>query len=61
MTGPENTPYENGLYHGKLIFPKDYPFKPPAIYMLTPSGRFKTNTKVFPSLFFYCSFLSSIL
>lgn len=31
-----------GAYWGKLKFPKDYPFKPPQIQMITPNGRFKT-------------------
>lgn len=35
-----------GYYHGKLIFPKDYPFKPPRIMMMTPNGRFQTNTRL---------------
>ncbi|KAK4880548.1 hypothetical protein RN001_008694 [Aquatica leii] len=46
VTGPESTPYEGGCYHGKLVFPKEFPFKPPAIYMITPNGRFKTNTRL---------------
>lgn len=46
VTGPENTPYEGGLYHGKLVFPREFPFKPPSIYMITPNGRFKTNTRL---------------
>jgi len=46
VTGPENTPYEGGLYFGKLVFPRDFPFKPPAIYMITPNGRFKVNQKL---------------
>ncbi|XP_030748123.1 ubiquitin-conjugating enzyme E2 J2-like [Sitophilus oryzae] len=46
VSGPENTPYEGGYYHGKLVFPRDFPFKPPAIYMITPNGRFKTNKKL---------------
>lgn len=46
VIGPENTPYEGGYYHGKLIFPSEFPFKPPSIYMLTPNGRFKTNKKL---------------
>jgi ubiquitin-conjugating enzyme E2 J2 len=28
---------------GKIKFPPAYPFKPPAIYMLTPNGRFETD------------------
>ncbi len=34
IKGPENTPYEGGYYHGKLVFPREFPFKPPAIYMV---------------------------
>lgn len=46
ITGPPDTPYEGGQYHGVLLFPADYPFKPPAIKMMTPNGRFKTNTRL---------------
>ncbi|XP_011499227.1 PREDICTED: ubiquitin-conjugating enzyme E2 J2-like [Ceratosolen solmsi marchali] len=46
IKGPENTPYEGGFYHGKLVFPVEFPFQPPSIYMTTPNGRFKVNTKL---------------
>ena len=46
ISGPADTPYAGGQYHGKLIFPSDYPYKPPAIMMLTPNGRFNTNTRL---------------
>ncbi|KAB7495162.1 Ubiquitin-conjugating enzyme E2 J2 [Armadillidium nasatum] len=46
VEGPEDSPYEGGYYHGKLIFPVEYPFRPPSILMMTPSGRFKTNTRL---------------
>jgi len=46
VAGPEKTPYEGGIYHGKLVFPREFPFKPPSIYMVTPSGRFKVNTRL---------------
>lgn len=46
VTGPPNSPYEGGLYHGKLVFPREFPFKPPSIYMITPNGRFKCNTRL---------------
>ena len=36
IKGPTDTPYYGGSYHGKLIFPSEYPYKPPAIMMLTP-------------------------
>ena len=38
--------YDGGFYHGKLIFPPQYPMKPPGIMFFTPSGRFETNKRV---------------
>jgi ubiquitin-conjugating enzyme E2 J2 len=46
LTGPPDTPYEGGQYWGTLTFPSDYPFNPPAIRMLTASGRFQVNTRL---------------
>lgn len=46
VRGPGESPYYGGLYHGKLVFPSEFPFKPPAIYMITPNGRFKTETRL---------------
>ncbi|CCC70330.1 hypothetical protein NCAS_0E02600 [Naumovozyma castellii] len=46
ITGPPDTPYKDGQYHGTLTFPSDYPYKPPAIRMITPNGRFKENTRL---------------
>ncbi|CAI2347048.1 unnamed protein product [Caenorhabditis sp. 36 PRJEB53466] len=46
IIGAPKTPYEGGIYQGKLLFPKDFPFKPPAILMITPNGRFQTNTRL---------------
>eukprot|EP00123_Amoebidium_parasiticum_P002107 comp13349_c0_seq1/m.8793 comp13349_c0_seq1/g.8793 ORF comp13349_c0_seq1/g.8793 comp13349_c0_seq1/m.8793 type:complete len:241 (-) comp13349_c0_seq1:326-1048(-) len=50
ITGPEDSVYAGGFYHGKLLFPQDYPFKPPSIVMITPSGRFQCNTRLCLSL-----------
>jgi len=44
LEGPPDSPYHGGWYHGRLRFPKEYPFKPPEIVMITPSGRFEVNT-----------------
>ena len=46
LEGPPNTPYEGGWYWGRLKFPPEYPFKPPSILMVTPSGRFRPNTRL---------------
>lgn len=45
-TDDEKSPYRGGFYHGKLIFPKEYPYKPPGVMMLTPNGRFKPNRRL---------------
>ena len=39
-------PYKGGVYHGKLVFPSEYPMKPPKVMMLTPNGRFEVNTQI---------------
>ena len=44
--GLKDCPYEDGFYLGKISFPEDYPFKPPAISMLSKSGRFKLNRPI---------------
>jgi len=46
MRGPPQTDFEGGLYHFRIILPAEYPFRPPSIMMLTPSGRFETNTQI---------------
>ncbi|KHJ91135.1 ubiquitin--protein ligase [Oesophagostomum dentatum] len=46
IKGSPDTPYEGGYYYGKLVFQPDFPWKPPAICMLTPNGRFETNTRL---------------
>ena len=48
--GREDTPYEDGMYHGRLVFPPTFPFGPPKILFLTPNGRFKVNERICFSL-----------
>jgi ubiquitin-conjugating enzyme E2 J2 len=43
-------PYSGGIYHGKIVFPTEYPLRPPSIQMMTPSGRFQTNTRICMSM-----------
>ena len=40
VAGPANSVYEGGVYHGRVLLPKDYPGSPPRVQVLTPSGRF---------------------
>jgi ubiquitin-conjugating enzyme E2 J1 len=46
ILGPRGTEFEGGIYHGRIQLPAEYPFKPPSFMMLTPSGRFETQTKI---------------
>ncbi|KAI0664429.1 UBC-like protein [Cubamyces menziesii] len=46
IRGPPDSPYAGGEYHGVLLFPSEYPFKPPGIKMFTPSGRFQPDKKI---------------
>uniref|UniRef100_A0A7S0CKE4 UBC core domain-containing protein n=1 Tax=Proboscia inermis TaxID=420281 RepID=A0A7S0CKE4_9STRA len=46
FSGPLNSPYEDGYYHGRVLLPKSYPLSPPRIQLLTPNGRFLTGTDI---------------
>mmetsp|Transcript_32649 Transcript_32649/g.79934 ORF Transcript_32649/g.79934 Transcript_32649/m.79934 type:complete len:179 (+) Transcript_32649:78-614(+) len=36
IAGPDETPYEGGVYEARLKFPADYPFSPPTMHFVTP-------------------------
>ena len=38
--------YSEGYYQGKLVFPREYPQKPPSVLFITPNGRFETNKRI---------------
>ncbi len=47
VRGPSDTPYEGGIYQGKIVFPFDYPYKPPSKYLFI--------SKIFSSFYFKVS------
>ncbi|KAK2990247.1 hypothetical protein RJ640_014699, partial [Escallonia rubra] len=46
IRGPCDTEFEGGIYHGRIQLPAEYPFKPPSFMLLSPNGRFETQTKI---------------
>jgi len=46
VRGAADSEFEGGLYHGRILLPPEYPFKPPSFLLLTPNGRFETGQKV---------------
>jgi len=46
ISGPPDTEFEGGRYHGRIILPAEYPYKPPSILFLTPNGRFELHKKI---------------
>ncbi|CAO3678336.1 unnamed protein product [Rhizopus microsporus] len=46
IRGPDGTDFEGGRYHGRILLPSEYPFKPPEIMFLTPNGRFELYKKI---------------
>ncbi|CAD7702444.1 unnamed protein product [Ostreobium quekettii] len=46
IRGPPDTAFEGGMYHGRILLPPDYPFKPPSFIMLSKNGRFETGIKI---------------
>lgn len=40
IQGPPDSAYAEGMYHGRIILPRDYPSSPPRIQLITPNGRF---------------------
>jgi len=46
VRGPEDTEFQGGIYHGRIIVPAEYPMKPPDIIVLTPNGRFEVGKKI---------------
>lgn len=43
---PAPSPFEGGVYHGRIVLPPAYPLKPPSFRFLTASGRFEVNREI---------------
>lgn len=41
--GLPHSVFEDGIYHGRVILPPNYPARPPRVQVWTPSGRFQTR------------------
>jgi ubiquitin-protein ligase len=39
IIGPTETPYEGGFFFFELLFPEDYPYKPPAVEIRTTNNQ----------------------
>uniref|UniRef100_A0A7S1PFT5 UBC core domain-containing protein n=1 Tax=Percolomonas cosmopolitus TaxID=63605 RepID=A0A7S1PFT5_9EUKA len=46
IKGPIESPFQGGVYHGRVLLPTDYPYKPPDVVLLTPNGRFECHKKI---------------
>ena len=46
LRGPPNSPYAEGIYHGRIVLPPSYPLRPPSFRFVTPSGRFEANREI---------------
>ena len=46
LIGVEGTPYEGGVYLGKILHSPSYPLKAPDYFIFTPNGRFDINKKI---------------
>ena len=46
IRGPPDSDFDGGRYHGRILLPSEYPFKPPDIILDTPNGRFQVGSKI---------------
>ncbi|TMS35642.1 hypothetical protein L596_003001 [Steinernema carpocapsae] len=46
IRGPPDSDFAGGIYHGRIIFPAEYPMKPPTVILLTPNGRFELHKRI---------------
>ena len=44
--GLDDDRFRNGVYHGVVKIPDNYPMSPPSIKMITPNGRYMPNMDI---------------
>jgi len=49
LIGPENTPYSNGFYFFRCIYPDNYPYEPLKVLFLTTDGKTRMNPNLYQS------------
>lgn len=48
IIGPPETPYEGGFFHFDMIYPSDYPWKPPKVQLITTdNGQVRFNPNLY--------------
>lgn len=46
LRGPPSSAFAEGVYHGRIALPANYPLTPPMFRFATPSGRFEPNRDI---------------
>ena len=46
LMGPQDSPYKNGLFYLRVLFPNDYPNSKPEVRFITPIYHVNVNDKV---------------
>jgi len=46
FTGVQDSAYDGGIYHGRILLHKEYPRKAPSISMMTPTGRWEVGKEI---------------